>query len=96
MNNVTFYHNLIPDSGFFAILDFTGIKGAKINNKKIKNDKDLIIELYKKDKIKFLPGSSFGWNNSNEIIGRITFSKEPDELIENMASLARIMNSIKI
>ena len=95
MTDVSIYHNMIPESGFFILLDFTKIKGKKIVDKPIKNDIDLILELFKKDKIKFLPGSSFCWNNKNDIIGRITFSKSSDLLIEDMKSLASIMNNLK-
>ena len=95
MKNVSFYHDMIPVSGFFAILNFTDIKGKKINGEPINNDKDLIIQLYKNHKIKFLPGSSFGWQNKDEIIGRITFSKSPKDLIEGMTLLSKVMNDIK-
>lgn len=94
MNDVSIYNNLIPESGFFILLDFTKIRGKVINDKPINNDIDLILELYKKDKIKFLPGSSFRWNNKNDIIGRITFSYDAKTLISNMKSLSNIMNNI--
>ena len=58
------------------------------------NDIDLIIELYKKDKIKLLPGSSFRWNNKDDIIGRITFSLDIKTLINNMKALSKIINNI--
>ncbi len=85
---------MIPESGFFILLDFTKIKGRKINGNKINNDIDLIKELYKKEKIKFLPGNSFGWNNKDQIIGRITFSKPWDELFEDMKLLINIIKEM--
>ena len=94
LENVSIYNNLIPESGFFILLDFTKLKGKKINNKIIKNDIDLIKELYKKEKIKFLPGSSFGWPNKNQIIGRITFSKPSNILIEDMKVLFDVIDEI--
>ena len=93
--NITIYHNLIPEAGFFVLIDFTALKGKRIGDKKIKDDIDLIMQLYKKDKIKFLPGCSFAWNNENELIGRITFSKESGILIDNMKSLANIIHEVK-
>lgn len=95
IKNVSIYHNLIPESGFFILIDFTKLKGKKLNNKIIKNDIDLIIELFKLEKIKFLPGSSFGWNNDNDIIGRITFSKDYDDLFEDMRVLTDIIKNIR-
>ena len=92
---VSIYKNLIPESGFFILLDFTKMKGKRINDKKINNDIDLVIELYKKEKIKFLPGSSFGLNDEEQIIGRITFSKPWDILFDDMKTLAKILINIK-
>lgn len=94
LKNVSIYNNLIPESGFFILLDFTKLKGKKIGNKIIKNDIDLIKELYKKEKIKFLPGSSFGWPNKSEIIGRITFSKPSNLLIDDMKVLFDIIDEV--
>lgn len=94
IKDVNFYHNLIPLSGFFALIDFSSLKNKKIDGKTIRNDRDFIIQLYKKSKIKFLPGSSFGWQNDNEIIGRITFSKNRDILIKNMSILSKVINEI--
>lgn len=92
---ISIYNDLIPESGFFVLLDFTKIKGKQINNKEINNDVDLIIELYKKEKIKFLPGSSFGWNNNSQIIGRITFSKPWNILFDDMKTLTKILMDVK-
>ena len=94
MKYVTIYNNLIPASGFFILIDFTKIKGKKISIKKINNDIDLVLELYKKDKIKFLPGSSFCWNNKEQLIGRFTFSKPSNELIDTMKALSNVINNL--
>ena len=32
MKNVSLYHDILPVSGFFALVDFTKIKGLRINN----------------------------------------------------------------
>jgi len=95
IKDISIYNNLIPETGFFILIDFTKIRGKKINKKIINNDVDLIIELFKKEKIKFLPGSSFGWNNDEQIIGRITFSKEWDTLFEDMKVLSDILKKIR-
>ncbi len=93
-NNISIYNELIPESGFFILLDFTKIKGKKIDLNPIRNDRDLIMELYKKDKIKFLPGSSFCWNNEEQLVGRITFSKPSKSLIEDMKALVNIVSEL--
>lgn len=95
IKNVNFYHDFLPESGFFALIDFTKLKGKKIDGSIIYSDRDLIISLFKKSKIKFLPGSSFGWQNDNEIIGRITFSQEPTILIKNLSLLSKIINEVQ-
>ena len=49
IDNVSIYNNLIPESGFFILIDFTKLKGKKINTKIINNDIDFLLEIYKKD-----------------------------------------------
>ena len=93
--DVSIYHNLIPKSGFFILLDFSKFKGKKINRKLIKNDIDFLIEIYKCSKIKFLPGNSFAWNNTDDIIGRITFSKPFETLLFDFKSLMDVLNGFK-
>lgn len=84
-----------PDSGFFAVLDFTKLKGKKYNNKIIKNDFDMLEYFYIKGKINYIMGESISWPNSDEIIGRINFSLNKKALINNMTILTKSVRELK-
>lgn len=69
---------VIPQSGFFMLIDFTKIK--KYSN--IKSEEDFLKYIYKKCGIKFLVGQSFSWPNVDELIIRITYSLDKKELLD--------------
>ena len=68
---------IIPESGYFMLLDFTKISKFC----KIKTEEELLKYLYLKCGVKFLIGKSFSWPNSQEMIIRISYSLSPNELI---------------
>lgn len=73
-----------PESGFFAVMDFTKLKGKKYGNKVIENDYDMLEYFYIKGKIVYIMGESVNWPNTDEIIGRINFALTKKALINNM------------
>lgn len=77
-----FPDNLEPDAGFFAILDFTELKGKNFRGQPIKTEKDLLEFFYKTNRLRFLIGQSISWPYPKELVGRITFALEDEELIE--------------
>lgn len=72
-----------PESGFFLLVDFTGLKKKGI----IKSEKDLLEYIYKTCGVKFLVGQSFSWPNKNEIIIRITYSFDAITLIKALTKM---------
>ena len=79
---VEFPKNLVPDAGFFAILDFTKIKGMKYKGSTINTERDLLKFFYKLCRIRFLVGQSISWPNENELVGRVSFALDEDTLID--------------
>ena len=77
-----FPDNLEPDAGFFAILDFTELKGKNFRGQPIKTEKDLLEFFYKTNRLRFLIGQSISWPYPKELVGRITFALEDEEIIE--------------
>lgn len=77
-----FPDNLEPDAGFFAILDFTELKGKNFRGQLIKTEKDLLEFFYKTNRLRFLIGQSISWPYPKELVGRITFALEDEEIIE--------------
>ncbi len=75
--------NLEPEAGFFAILDFTKIKGMKYKGSMINTERDLLKFFYKTCRIRFLVGQSISWPNKDELVGRVTFAIEDDLIISS-------------
>ena len=78
---VDFPKNLEPESGFFAILDFTKIKGMKYKGDTITNEKDLLEFFYKTSRTRFLVGQSISWPKKEELVARVTFALEDNKII---------------
>lgn len=87
-----FPDNLEPEAGFFAILDFTKLKGKNFRGQPIKTEKDLLEFFYKTNRLRFLIGQSISWPYPKELVGRITFALEDKELIE---AISLINNSLQ-
>lgn len=85
--NVSIRKNTEPESGFFAVMDFTKLKGKKYNNKIINNDRDMLEYFYIKGKIVYIMGESVSWPYQDEIIARINFALTKKALINNMKIL---------
>ena len=73
-----------PESGFFAVMDFTKLKGKKYGDKVIENDFDMLEYFYIKGKIVYIMGESINWPNHDELIGRINFALTKKALINNL------------
>ena len=87
--------NLEPEAGFFAILDFTEIKGMKYNGRIISSERDLLKFFYKTGRIRFLVGQSICWPNSDEMIGRVTFAISDEELINAFYNMERALEKLE-
>lgn len=84
---IDFPKNLEPDAGFFAILDFTKLKGMKYKGNIINTERDLLKFFYKKSRIRFLVGQSISWPHTEELVGRITFALENEVLIDALVNM---------
>lgn len=93
--NVTIRKGTEPESGFFAVMDFTKLKGKKYDNKVIKNDFDMLEYFYIKGKIVYIMGESVSWPNEDEIIGRINFALTKKALINNMKILTTSVRELR-
>ena len=93
--NVSIRKNTEPESGFFAVMDFTKLKGKKYENKVIENDCDMLEYFYIKGKIVYIMGMSVSWPNEDEIIGRINFALTKKALINNMKILTTSVRELR-
>lgn len=78
---VDFPKNLEPDAGFFAILDFTKIKGMKYKGEVINTEKDLLKFFYRTSRIRFLVGQSISWPYEEELVGRVSFAIDNSKIV---------------
>ena len=92
---VSFPKNLVPESGFFAILDFTNVKGMKYKDIIINSEKDLLIFFYRTSRTRFLVGQSISWPYENELVGRVTFALEDNRIITAIANMNRALHLLE-
>lgn len=85
---VDFPKNLEPESGFFAILDFTKLKGMKFRDKEkdlyivIRDEGELLNFFYATSRTRFLVGESISWPDENMLVGRVNYAIEEEKLIK--------------
>lgn len=91
---VDYPKNLVPDAGFFAILDFTKIKGLKYKGSIIRTERDMLKFFYKTCRIRFLVGQSISWPNEDELVGRVTFALEDDLMINSFKLMGEALEKL--
>lgn len=82
-----FPDNLEPEAGFFAILDFTKVRGMKYKNMIINSERDLLTFFYRTSRTRFLVGQSISWPYPNELVGRVTFALEDEKIISALVQM---------
>lgn len=83
------------DSGFFAVLNFTKLKGKKYKDITINKDMDLLKYLYIRGKMKMIMGYNMSWPNDDEIIARVNFAVPIKALINNFRILNYAIKDLK-
>ncbi len=91
---VHFPKNLEPESGFFAILDFTEIKGMKYKGRIISTERDLLKFFYKTSRIRFLVGQSISWPYEDELVGRVSYAIDINILIKSLYEMGRSLEQL--
>jgi aspartate/methionine/tyrosine aminotransferase/L-amino acid N-acyltransferase YncA len=93
---VDFPKNLEPEAGFFAILDFTKVKGMKYKGDAINNERDLLKFFYKTSRTRFLVGQSISWPYEDELVGRVSFGLENNQIITALANMNKALYKLTI
>lgn len=84
-----------PEAGFFALLDFSGLKNKYYYELQIKQEEDLMKFLFNDNNIKFISGKSISWPNDQQFIGRVTFALERDDLIWCFSKIHESVEKLK-
>lgn len=81
IEGVDILENLEPESGFFLLLCFNGLRGKHYMDDVINNEVDCLRYFYKSIKLRYILGSGCLWPNESDIMGRLTFAKSKEELV---------------
>lgn len=92
---VTFPTGLEPEAGFFAILDFSKIRGMKFLGNAINSERDLLTFFYQASRTRFLVGQSISWPYPNEMVGRVTFALEDEQIIQAFSYMNKALLKLK-
>ena len=92
IKNVKIRENTIPESGFFAIVDFTRALNYKYGDDIVKTEEDLVKHLYKTNGFKCIMGQNMSWPYENEAVSRFNFGIEPHDLIHNVEQLHQALS----
>ncbi len=92
---VKFPENLEPESGFFAVLDFSAVKGMKYKDMVINSEKDLLVFFYRTSRTRFLVGQSISWPYENELVGRVTFALDDSRIITALANMNKALQMLE-
>ena len=93
--NVKIVEGTLPDSGFFVLLDFTGLKNKVAENGRvISNEKELLKYMYEQEKIKLILGQSISWPNDEQLIGRVTTALSRKDLVEHFSAMNRCLRKL--
>lgn len=90
-----FPQGLEVEAGFFAILDFTKVKGKKFNDQVINSEKDLLTFFYKTGRTRFLVGQSISWPYPDEMVARVTFSLDDDKIINALTNINKSLHLLE-
>lgn len=93
---VKFVNGTIPESGFFAMLDYTGLKNKSSDyGRIITNEKELLKYMYEQEKIKIILGQSISWPNDEQLVGRVTTALPREDLVEHFGAMNRCLRKLK-
>ena len=82
VNGADIMNGLEPESGFFLLVNFNKLKGMHYGDMTINNEFDLLKYFYNTIKLRYILGSGCLWPNKDDLIGRFTYAKSYEDLIE--------------
>lgn len=81
--------NIEPEAGFFVLVDFSSVVGYKdvFTDTLLNNEMDVLYYFYRVANVKLLTGSSFAWPIDNQVVARISYAYEKDDLVKMMRQI---------
>lgn len=94
--NVNIVNKTLPESGFFVMLDYTGLKYKESDyGRVISDEKELLKYMYEQEKIKLILGQSISWPNDDQLIGRVTTALPREDLIDHFGAMNRCLRKLR-
>ncbi len=85
-----------PESGFFAVFDFTDLKGKTTpDGAVITTEEELLEYFYKGSGISYLMGGNFCWPIPGEFVGRVSFGISRKAMVRNMKAMNEMIRRLK-
>ena len=96
LSPLSFAGGLVPESGFFALIDFTGLIGKRSQKtgQLILDEMDVIYHFYRTANIKLLTGGSFAWPIPQQIVSRVSFAYSVPELLRAFHQMKKAMDEL--
>ncbi len=92
---VHFVNKTIPESGFFALLDYTSLKGKMADGRIITSEIELLKYMYEQEKIKLILGQSISYPNSEQLIGRVTTALERNDIVDHVGAMNKCLRKLR-
>lgn len=86
--------NIIPESGFFVLLDFSASKGMHYKDVYIQTERDILYYYYVYAYVKLLMGKSIGWPGK-EFVARVSFAFEDRDIVLMMKQMKDAANQLE-
>lgn len=85
-----------PESGFFAVFDFTELKGKLTpEGNEIKTEQDLLEHFFVNGGVTYLMGGNICWPNPGEMVGRISFGVSRRAIVKNMLMMNKAIRRLR-
>lgn len=86
---------LKPESGFFLLLDLTGLIGKRYKKFKIIDERTLLQFLYTSENVKTLTGKAFCWLDESKLVIRVTTAFDYEGLLKNFLRFKSSIESLQ-
>ncbi len=85
-----------PESGFFAVFDFTELKGKTTpKGVTIRTERELLEHFFVNGGVTYLMGGNICWPYPDEMVGRISFAVSRKAICKNMLMMNKAIRSLK-
>ncbi len=93
---LSFAGNIVPEAGFFALIDFTGLVGLRSQktDQIIRDEVDVIYHFFRAANIKLLTGGSFAWPEPKQIVARVSFAYSVPELLRAFHQMKKAIDEL--